>query len=25
MKVIIGADQYGLSLKEHIKTFLLQH
>ncbi len=25
VKVIIGADQYGLSLKEHIKTFLLQH
>ncbi|EGQ3163704.1 galactose-6-phosphate isomerase subunit LacA [Staphylococcus pseudintermedius] len=25
MKVIIGADQYGLSLKEHIKIFLLQH
>lgn len=25
VKVIIGADQYGLSLKEYIKTFLLQH
>nr|WP_201748784.1 galactose-6-phosphate isomerase subunit LacA [Staphylococcus delphini] len=25
VKVIIGADQYGLSLKEHIKSFLLHH
>lgn len=25
VKVVIGADQYGASLKEHIKTYLHQH